>query len=136
QLYHEIGNPYNDYKTNLDYWAQYNYEAALMIGLAYYRFGDPTAPSDFQSSALLQQQFDLMNAKDNVQGSVLYSAKYLKMNKVGVTDKLKEIYKNPAVRPFLGEATLPEPEAATDVARSGNEITWSTMGDVRSVVYY
>src|SRR5699024_839109 len=39
QLYQEIGNQFNDFATNLEFWNANRYEAKLMIGLGIYKFG-------------------------------------------------------------------------------------------------
>src|SRR5690606_24985184 len=71
QLYQEIGNQYNDFQTNLSWWAQYSYDAALMVGHGYYKFGDPTAPAAFQSASELQKQFDLTKRNKKVIGNAM-----------------------------------------------------------------
>ncbi len=136
QLYQEIGNQYNDFQLRLSEWSQYSYKAALMVGHGFYKFGDPTMPTAFQSSAELQRQFDLTKLNKKVVGSVMYSAKYLNSNKVGITDKLTAIYKDPAVMPFLGRAVAPAPAAATNVRIENGELKWSAPGSAKSVVYY
>src|SRR5699024_2687890 len=59
QLYQEIGNKYNDFRSNLNYWSQYNYQVPLMVGHGYHKFGDPSMPAAFQSSSELAKQFEL-----------------------------------------------------------------------------
>jgi hypothetical protein len=71
-----------------------------------------------------------------VVGNAMYSAKYINLNKVGITDKLAVIYKDPAVMPFLGRAVAPAPAAATNVRIENGELKWNTSGNVKSVVYY
>jgi uncharacterized lipoprotein YddW (UPF0748 family) len=136
QLYQEIGNGSNDFQANLSWWSQYNYKAALMIGHGYYKFGDPAAPAAFQSTTELEKQFDLTARNKKVVGNALYSAKYIMLNKIGITDKLSAIYKNPSVMPFLGRAVAAAPAEAENVKMEGDELKWETSGDVRSVVYY
>ncbi len=136
QLYQEIGNAYNDFQLNLDYWSQYHYEAALIVGHGYYKFGDPAMPPAFQSTAELQKQFELTQRNPKVLGNALYSARYVLENKIDITDKLATLYKNPAVMPMVGRSVSPAPAAAADVAIAGNELKWNTSGNVRSVVYY
>lgn len=136
QLYQEIGNQYNDFQLRLSEWSQNSYKAALMVGHGFYKFGDPTMPSAFQSSGELQRQFDLTKLNKKVVGSVMYSAKYLNSNKVGITDKLASIYKDPAVMPFLGRGIAPPPTAATNVRIENGELKWSASGSAKSVVYY
>lgn len=136
QLYQEVGNQYNDFQLRLSEWAQFSYKAALMVGHGYYKFGDATMPAAFQSSTELQKQFDLTKANKKVVGNAMYSAKYINQNKVGITDKLAAIYKDPAVMPFLGRNVAAAPAAATNVRIEGGELKWNTSGNVKSVVYY
>ena len=136
QLYQEIGNAYNDFQTNLGYWAQYRYEAALMVGHGYYKFGDPAMPVAFQSTAELGSQFDMTRRNERVVGNALYSAKYVMDNKIGITDKLATIYADPAVPPLVGRAVAPAPAPVSDVEIAGGALKWRTTGEVRSVVYH
>lgn len=136
QLYQEIGNQYNDFQTNLSWWSQNSHKAALMIGHGYYKFGDPTAPAAFQSAAELEKQFNLTRKNSKVVGNAMYSARYVMLNKVSITDQLASLYKKPAVMPFVGRAVAPAPAPVQNVKIEGNSLKWSASGDVRSVVYY
>src|SRR5699024_7102763 len=136
QLYQEIGNKYNDFRSTLNYWSQYNYQVPLLIGHGYHKFGDPSMPAAFQSSDELVRQFELTKRNDDVVGNALYSARYIILNKVGVTDKLAEIYSDPAVIPFLGREVAAPPEQPKDVRIEGNKLQWIRPDKDRSVVYY
>lgn len=136
QLYQEIGNRYNDFQGRLSWWTQYSYDAALMVGHGYYKFGDGTSPSAFQSTAELDKQFEMTRRNKKVVGNLLYSAQYIPLNKIGITDKLAQIFKYPSVIPFMGRSIMPDPTAVTNVKIEGNKLKWSTSGNVKSVVYY
>lgn len=136
QLYQDIGNRYNDFQLRLNEWSANSFKAALMIGHGFYRFGDPEAPSAFQSSGELEAQFNLTKKNPKVLGNVMYSAKYLNLNKIGITDKLATLYKDPAVMPFVGRAVAPAPTAATNVRIENGELKWNASPNDRSVVYY
>lgn len=136
QLYQEIGNRYNDFQTRLNWWSQYHSKATLMAGHGYYKFGDGTSPSAFQSTSELEKQFELTRRNKKVVGNVLYSAQYIPLNKIGITNKLAEIFKNPSVIPFMGRSILLAPPAATNVKIEGSTLKWNTSGNVRYVVYY
>lgn len=136
QLYHEVGHSTADFRMRLADWTNNSYKAALMIGHGFYRFGDPTAGAAFQSSAELQKQFDLTKLNTKVVGNVQYSANYLNLNKVGITDMLASIYKDPAVMPFVGRAVAPAPIAPTNVRMENGELKWNVSGNLKSVVYY
>jgi len=136
QLYQEVGNQFNDFQLRLSEWSQYSYKAALMVGHGYYKFGDATAPAAFQSSQELQKQFDLTRLNKKVVGNVMYSAKYINQNKVGITDKLAAIYNDPAVMPFLGRSVVAAPVSPTNVRIENGELKWNTSANAKSAVYY
>jgi len=136
QLYQEIGNRSNDFQARLAWWSQYNYKAALMVGHGYYKFGDGTSPSAFQTTTELEKQFEMTRKNKKVVGNLLYSAKYITLNKIGITNKLAELFKNPAVMPFVGRSVAPAPAEATNVRLEGSVLKWGTSGSVRSVVYF
>ncbi|RZL10256.1 MAG: hypothetical protein EOO89_21135, partial [Pedobacter sp.] len=136
QLYQEVGNQFNDFQLRLSEWSQYSYKAALMVGHGYCKFGDATAPAAFQSSQELQKQFDLTRLNKKVVGNVMYSAKYINQNKVGITDKLAAIYNDPAVMPFLGRSVVAAPVSPTNVRIENGELKWNTSANAKSAVYY
>jgi uncharacterized lipoprotein YddW (UPF0748 family) len=136
QLYQEIGNQYNDFQTRLSWWSQYHYKATLMVGHGYYKFGDGTSPAAFQTTTELEKQFELTRRNKKVVGNVLYSAQYILLNKIGITNKLAEIFKNPSVIPFMGRNIVAAPSVAMNVKIEGSTLKWSTNSNVRSVVYY
>ena len=136
QLYQDIGNRYNDFQLRLNEWSANSFKAALMIGHGFYRFGDSAAPAAFQSTEELQSQFNLTKKNPKVVGNVMYSAKFLNVNKIGITDKLRSIYADPAVMPFLGRAVAPAPTAASNVRIEGGELKWNALANEKSVVYY
>lgn len=136
QLYQEIGNQYNDFRLRLAEWTNGSHKAALMVGYAFYKFGDPTSSAAFQSSGELQRQFDLAKLNTKVVGSVMYSAKYLNADKVGALTALKSIYANPSVMPFVGRAIAAAPSPATNVRIENNELKWNALANTKSVVYY
>lgn len=136
QLYQEIGNPFNDFQANLSTWTQFANDAAVVIGHGFYRFGDPDAPTAFQSTAELERQLDMARRNNKVVGSAMYSARYLIDNKIGITNKLAELYADPPVMPFIGRGTASDPNPATNVRIEGNQLSWNVSGNVKSVVYY
>ena len=136
QLYQEIGNPYNDFQNRLNWWSQYSYKAALMVGHSYYKFGDGTSSLAFQSTSELEKQFEITRRNKKVVGNLMYSAKYILLNKIGITNKLAELYKNPSVIPFLGRGVATAPADPASVRIEGNLLKWSTSGSLQSVIYH
>lgn len=136
QLYHEIGNSVSDFKERLNWWAQYSYDATLMIGIGLYKFGDPAQPTPYQSVTELQNQYNLMKNHKKVMGSALYSANYILKNKIGVTEKLKQIFVNEAVIPFVGNEMVSKPLKPSNLDINNNQLSWDMNSQSRFVVYY
>lgn len=135
QLYHHIGHPTADFRVTLHTWAQYSYNASLIVGHGLYRFGDPKSPAPFQSSAELIRQFELSRADKRVKGNAQYSAKYLLMNKVRVRDAFKQLYPTPALRPVLGKVVGSAPAVPNNVQLSQGKINWEGDGAYYAVYY-
>lgn len=136
QLYQEIGNKSNDFQVNLASWSQSANKAAVVIGHGFYKFGDATQPSAFQTTLELESQLNMAKRNAKVVGSAMYSAKYITDNKIGITDKLTSLYSKPAVMPFVGRAIAAAPIKPTNVRVEGGQLKWATSGNVKSVVYY
>ncbi|MBK5196241.1 MAG: family 10 glycosylhydrolase, partial [Proteiniphilum sp.] len=130
QLYQEIGNPSNDFQSNLGWWSQYNYQAALMIGHAIYKFGDPVQHEAFQSTTELTRQFELTRRNKKVSGNALYSARYILENKIGITDMIATLYSRPSLIPFIGRSVAPDPQKPENVRIDNGQLKWNTAGDV------
>src|SRR5690606_25727674 len=123
-------------QNRLNWWSQYSHKAALMVGHGYYKFGDGTSPSAFQSTTEMEKQLELTRRNNKVLGNLMYSAKYIMLNKIGITNKLADLYKDQAVMPFLGRSVATAPADPANVRIEGSLIKWSTSGNVRSVVYH
>lgn len=141
QLYQEIGNIHNDFHFNLAVWSQYAYKAKLAVGYALYKFGNPdeiTASSPFNSTQELVRQFNLIDKYRKVEGSVMYNATAVYMNRIGITEKLAELYSHKAIMPFMGREIVAPTDTPANVRLSGNELSWSAASgaDVRYAVYY
>ena len=135
QLYFATGSSESSFNQRLHWWSQFTYKNVLMVGYGLYKFGDPNAGEQFQSSTDLKKQFEFANTKNKVQGSILYSAKSLIENKVGLLNVIKEVYANPVLPPFCGRSTLKVPAIPTQVRLNGDELAWAEGVDVRYAVY-
>ena len=58
------------------------------------------------------------------------------LNRIGITDRLEDLYQRPALIPPLGRSVLDPPAGPSDVRAEGDKLKWSVSGDERSVVYY
>ncbi|MDD2474603.1 MAG: family 10 glycosylhydrolase [Dysgonamonadaceae bacterium] len=136
QLYHEIGHKTADFITRLNWWTQNNHKAAVIAGHGFYRFGDGTAGAAFQTASELERQFDLTRQNKKVVGNIMYRAKNVMDNKIGITNQLAAIYRNIAVPPLLGRSVAPDPIEPKEVKLENGTLKWTTSGNVRSVIYY
>lgn len=135
QLYFATGTDANSFNQKLDLWSQYIYENHLLVGYGIYKFGDPDYGSKFQSSDDLMKQFEFADTKSKVKGSVLYSAKYLVENQVGIAEAIKEIYKKPALLPYLGRVPAVVPSLPIHIKIEGSILSWSEVADAHYAVY-
>ncbi|MDR1984074.1 MAG: family 10 glycosylhydrolase [Prevotellaceae bacterium] len=121
-------------------WNQYyKTKASLLIGHALYKIGDGSS-SGFQTAQELVEQFKIANRQKGVKGSILYNASSFLANgghgNLGVIDVLKtDIFKNPAVRPFMGRKIEADPTPATNVVLNGTTLAWTAATGLSSVVY-
>lgn len=136
QLYFATGTEVTSFNLRLDLWSQYTYDNHLLIGYGIYKFGDPQYGSKFQSSDDLKKQFDLAGAKSKVKGSVLYSAKSLLDNKVGISDAVEGIYKQPVLLPYLGRGVAELPATPVNVTLNGSGLSWEAVAGVTRYAIY
>jgi uncharacterized lipoprotein YddW (UPF0748 family) len=121
-------------------WNQYyKTKVALMIGHYLSRVGDNTS-SQFTSAQEIVDQFTIVRRQSGTKGSLLYSAKCFFDNNghgnLEVIDVLKtDVFKNPAVRPFIGRKTEAEPTPPANVVLNGTTLTWTSASGLKSVVY-
>lgn len=134
QLYFATGTTENSFNQRLSWWSQYTYNSHLMIGYGIYKFGDPNAGEKFQTPNDLRNQFELANTKDKVKGSILYSAKYLVENKIGITNLLTDIYKNKVIPPYLGREEVQKPNAPV-LALNGSKLSWDNVNAAYYAIY-
>ena len=76
---------------------------------------------------------DRASAKPKVKGSVLYSAKNLVENKVGIADAVKATYGKKVLPPYLGRTAAVLPPAPDNIRLNGADLSW---GAVSNVAYY
>lgn len=135
QLYFATGTSESSFNQRLNWWSQFTYNSHFLAGYGIYKFGDPTAGEKFQTIEELKSQFRFAGTKEKVKGSVLYSAKYLVENKIGIMNALKEIYKTQVLLPYLGRSTAIIPATPTNLRINGNDLSWEEIKDAYYAVY-
>ncbi len=135
QIYFATGTSESGFNRRLDWWSQFTYKSHLAIGYGIYKFGDPSAGSQFQNSGDIFNQFNYAATKEKVQGSLLYSAKYLFENKVGITDALKNIYSNKVLMPYLGRSQQELPPSPKNIRIEGSKLIWDKVEGTKYALY-
>jgi uncharacterized lipoprotein YddW (UPF0748 family) len=114
QLYWNIGFDVADYAVLLRWWTAVvqGTQVQLYIGQADYRVGQSGAWSD---PGQLQQQLTL-NRAAGVQGSVHFSAKSVRTDKLGAVTRYRQAFNpTPALVPAMGQLPADRPAAPTHV---------------------
>jgi len=136
QIYSATGSSTSSFDYRLNWWAQYKYNAALVVGHALYKFGDSSSGAEFQSSSEFIEQFKLTRAQSKVIGNVMYRAANFYDNKLGVIDLLKnDIYSTPAVRPFIGREIASAPSVPSSIVLAGDKLRWNADANLHTVIY-
>ena len=135
QLYFPMGNAATNFNQRLIWWSQYTFKNALFIGYGTYKFGDPKYPAAYQNASELAKQFAFASKYNKVTGSVLYSAKDLLNNPVDILSVIKDVYKQPAVLPYLGKQTATPPSTPTNVRANGKTLQWNGPDGAYFAVY-
>ena len=137
QLYQEIGNSSNAFERNLADWIQFRGKSQVVIGHGYYKFGSTDGGSKFQSVQELVDQFTLVRDNRYAVGSAIYSARDVLANRIGITNKLAELYSKEVLMPFAGRQVAAAPVVPANLKIAGNEISWTVTGtNTRYAVYY
>src|SRR5690606_40012501 len=72
--------------------------------LGYYKFGAADGGVKFQNVQELVNQFDLVRKNLFTVGSSMYSARDILANRIGITNKLAELYAKDVLMPFAGRS--------------------------------
>lgn len=136
QLYWHIGFELAEYKTLVLWWSRHTYGKHLYIGQGIYRVGEKgwEDENEIVNQILYNREFP------EVKGSMHFSSKIIAQNKLGINEKLKEVYPHRALvptMPWLDPAAPPAPRL-TDVSGSqgaGIRLEWED-GSPDDQAYY
>ncbi len=135
QLYFATGSASGSFNNYLAQWVADAGKTPLMVAYPLYKFGDPQYGTAFQTSQELRNQFAFGQNNSKVAGGVMYSAKPLHTNPVGVMSVFKDVYKDPAIRPFAGRKTMAEPTKPANVKISSNMLAWTVVEGMQYAIY-
>ncbi len=99
QLYWYIGFAVADYEVLLKWWSEHTYGKDLYIGHAAYKVGNGGRYAEWENPNEIPKQIEMNRANSAVLGSIYFSTRSLKANKLGVADSLSSYYQYPALLP-------------------------------------
>lgn len=109
QLYWHIGKEVADYAILAKWWAEHSYGCKIYIGQAIYLIDPASKDQSWRSSDEIIRQISLNRSIPNIQGSMLYSAKFLKKDPMSLKENLLQQHftfpaltpENPLVMPIV-----------------------------------
>lgn len=109
QLYWNIGYPPADYKILLEWWQSHRGKFPIFAGMAAYKVGTNPEPA-WASPKEMPKQIALNRSQPGVSGSIMYNAKSVLGNPLGLLDSLRNHYfRTPALAPAMPWKGLAEP---------------------------
>ena len=141
QLYWYIGKTVADYAVLADWWSKNTYGCRLYIGQAPYLLNEKSLEKAWQTSDELVNQIKLNRANPNISGSMFFSAKFLKVNPLGMKENLmKELFKYPALTPVNLKVRKAAPEKPVNAKvrknRRNIQLSWDGAANDRMFVVY
>jgi uncharacterized lipoprotein YddW (UPF0748 family) len=101
QVYWNIGHATANFATLVAWWNNAAFGQHVYVGHGVHKINNDADPR-WNNPQQLPDQIKLLRTYDNLQGSVFFSAKWLKANPLGVMDLLKEdLYRLPALVPVM-----------------------------------
>lgn len=111
QLYWEIGNPYCDYETLLDWWSRHSYGKDVYVGHALYRTVEHPSAA-WRNPNELPEEIKLLRDNKNIEGSIYFSASNFYLNPNGWSDTLRnDYYSTPSLVPPMPWIDTVAPQA-------------------------
>ena len=100
QIYWPIGKKVANYAVLVDWWNKNAFDCPMYIGHGLYRLNAQSNEKAWQKSKELDKQIKLIRKSENLEGSMFFSAKYLRTNPLGFKERIqKKRYKYEALPP-------------------------------------
>ena len=132
QIYWEFGHATADFGTLVNYWNNNSKGVPIVIGIAAYKFNDPSVPA-FGDVEEYGRQIERIRSSNNLFGCIFFRAKNL--NNATLYSYLKNKYKGKSLAPVMGKTNAPAAPNPV-ISLSGNKISWDSVpGANRYVVY-
>lgn len=117
QIYWHIGFEVAEYKTLAQWWNENAYGKHLYIGQGIYRIGE----KGWEDKNEIIDQIQYNRSFPKIKGSMYFSARTIAQNKLGVNEKLAELYPYPALIPTMPWIDQQAPAAPETISASGSQ---------------
>jgi len=141
QIYWHIGKEVADYKIIAEWWSNNAYGCRLYIGQAFYRINKKSKDKEWRSANQIIKQIELNRSIPNIDGSMFFSAKSLRMNPLKLNKKLlRKVYNYEALPPVNMRVNQINPESPMNtvqlVANDRINLSWEAgLYNDKFVVY-
>lgn len=129
QLYYSVVT----FQTRIKWFVDNAFKSHLMAGYGIYNFASDASNTDFRTTSSFYSQYNYAAQIKRVEGALLYSAKSLTGNKIGITDAVKGAFGTKTLIPYLLAADEKKPDAPTGVKVDGSALTWTGAGPMFAV---
>lgn len=141
QIYWQIGKKVADYAILADWWSKNAYGCPVYVGQAPYRIEKKAKEKPWRRSKELIRQIELNRTYPNINGSMFFSAKFMRKNPLNIKKKLlKQVYKYPALAPVNSKVASVLPgipsNAALKISNGNVQLSWTSTGNSKSFVVY
>lgn len=132
QIYWEFGHATADFGTLANFWNNNARGVPMVIGIASYKFKDPTYPA-FGATSQFDRQINLVRESPNLSGCFFFREKFLENTELYTFMKNK--YPDKSVLPVMGAATQSTP-AKPVVTLNGTTLSWATVTNASKYALY
>lgn len=101
QIYFAFEHPKVPFQSLLDWWAEEGVKCNLFVGHAIYKAAADSKDPGWSNSRQIPNQIAAIRNREEVKGSIFYSANWLKKNKLSVSDSIKIAFRYPALQPLV-----------------------------------
>ncbi len=141
QIYWHIGKEVADYSIIAEWWSRNTYGCRLYTGQALYKIDKESKDKEWRSAKQLIKQIELNRSLPNVDGSMFFSAKWMKANLLGLKKKLhRNLYRYealPPVNPRVKQITPDVPQNLKMIVADGKiNLSWKPGEDNQKFVLY
>jgi uncharacterized lipoprotein YddW (UPF0748 family) len=133
QIYWEFGHATADFGTLANFWNNNAKGVPMIIGIASYKFRDPTYPA-FGTTTQFDRQINQVRESPNLSGCFFFREKFLENSELYTYMKSK--YPDKSVLPVMGAVTQTTP-AKPSLTLNGTTLSWGAVTNAaRYAVYF